>query len=64
MGNGESNEFDLKIAILQAAMKISARRPAEEDPSPTADRRFVLTTIRLLNRSFGLEADAPAAVED
>lgn len=49
-----ANEYDLKIAVLRAAVALTLRQePSSEDPRGE-DRQYVSSLIRALSRSVGL----------
>ena len=55
------NEYDLKIAILESAMQLVKNLSVGENPR-VEDRRFVLGSVRLLKRAFGIVDDASPSV--
>lgn len=54
-GGGGANEYDLKIAVVRAAVALTLRqeRSTGEDPRGE-DRQYAISLIRALSRAVGL----------
>lgn len=53
--DGGTNEYDLKIAILQAAMELVLKQGTEGEDALAIDRRYATSTISALKRAFKIE---------
>jgi hypothetical protein len=50
-----TNEYDLKIAILQAALELALKQDSQGEDAPAQDRRFASSCITAFKRSFGID---------
>jgi hypothetical protein len=50
-----TNEYDLKIAILQAAMDLVLKQGVEGEDAVAIERRYATSTISALKRAFKIE---------